>query len=46
VEWLQSITKLPVLVKGILTAEDGKIFLLPKFSECDKMQATSLSVKL
>lgn len=25
VQWLQSITKLPVLAKGILTAEDGKI---------------------
>jgi len=24
VEWLRSITKLPVLVKGILTAEDGE----------------------
>ena len=23
-EWLQTITKLPILVKGVLTAEDGK----------------------
>ncbi|KAJ6752021.1 hypothetical protein OIU85_002442 [Salix viminalis] len=25
VEWLQTITKLPILVKGVLTAEDGKL---------------------
>lgn len=24
VHWLQTITKLPILVKGVLTAEDGK----------------------
>lgn len=24
VKWLQSITSMPILVKGVLTAEDGK----------------------
>lgn len=24
VQWLQTITKLPILVKGVLTAEDGE----------------------
>jgi (S)-2-hydroxy-acid oxidase len=25
VKWLQSITSLPILVKGVITAEDGRI---------------------
>lgn len=28
VQWLQTITKLPILVKGVLTAEDGIVKLL------------------
>ena len=35
VQWLQTITKLPILVKGVLTGEDGE---LPS----DKQMATSL----
>lgn len=31
-QWLQTITKLPILVKGVLTAEDGIVKLL--FSRC------------
>jgi (S)-2-hydroxy-acid oxidase len=31
VKWLQSITKLPVFVKGILTAEDGEIQIASSF---------------
>jgi len=29
VEWLKSITSLPILLKGIVTAEDGNEFELP-----------------
>jgi hypothetical protein len=29
IKWLQTITRLPILVKGVLTAEDGKVFLFP-----------------
>jgi len=27
VKWLQSITSMPILVKGVVTAEDGKLLL-------------------
>ena len=29
-KWLQTITKLPILVKGVLTAEDGNFVALEK----------------
>ena len=28
VKWLQSITSMPILVKGVVTAEDGKLLLI------------------
>lgn len=27
IDWLKSITNLPILIKGVLTGEDGKIYL-------------------
>ena len=30
--WLKSVTKLPILLKGVLTAEDGISFLTSMFS--------------
>jgi hypothetical protein len=31
IKWLQTITRLPILVKGVLTAEDGKVFFASSY---------------